>query len=302
MRKIANIRYSDIKNFYISLIREKGFKPNTVDNVHTLLHPTFTLAVRDGYIRNNPSDGVMAEIKKSQGWENPKRHALTIPEQEAFLGYISNSDMYRHWSTLFTVLFGTGCRVGEACGLRWADCDFREKTISVNHNMIYRPTEAGTCETHITTPKTAAGCRTIPMLNEVRAALLEERERQMRDGFCTTEIDGYRGFIFTNKVGNLMNAHTINRAIERIRTAYNREEETRAKKEQREPVLIRYFTVHNIRHTFCTRFCENETNIKVIQEIMGHADISTTMNIYAEVTESKKRETFANLEGKIKIS
>ena len=59
---------------------------------------------------------------------------------------------------------------------------------------------------------------------------------------------------------------------------------------------------HNLRHTFCTRFCENETNIKVIQEIMGHSDISTTMNIYAEATEAKKKESFESLEGKIKIS
>ena len=59
---------------------------------------------------------------------------------------------------------------------------------------------------------------------------------------------------------------------------------------------------HNLRHTFCTRFCENETNLKVIQEIMGHADISTTMNIYNEATKEKKKESFANLEGKVKIS
>ena len=54
--------------------------------------------------------------------------------------------------------------------------------------------------------------------------------------------------------------------------------------------------------TFCTRLCENETNLKIIQEIMGHADISTTMNIYNEATKEKKIESFANLEGKIKIS
>ena len=95
---------------------------------------------------------------------------------------------------------------------------------------------------------------------------------------------------------------TINRAIKRIYTAYNEEENAKANKEHREPVLIPHFSVHNLRHTFCTRFCENETNVKVIQEIMGHADISTTMNIYAEATEKKKKEVFKNLEGKIKIS
>jgi len=60
-------------------------------------------------------------------------------------------------------------------------------------------------------------------------------------------------------------------------------------------MLIRHFSVHNLRHTFCTRFCENETNLKVIQ------DITTTMNIYAEATKEKKQEAMANLNGEIKI-
>lgn len=155
---------------------------------------------------------------------------------------------------------------------------------------------------HITTPKTNAGCRTIPMLKEVRKALLQEKRRQMREGFNTTEIDGYTGFIFTNRNGYVHNPMTINRAIKRIYSEYNAKEKAEALKEGREPKLIRHFSVHNLRHTFCTRFRENETNIKVIQEIMGHSDISTTMNIYAEATESKKKESFYNLEGKIKIS
>lgn len=301
-KKIATIKYSDIKGFYNSLIREQGFKPNSMEIVHTLLHPTFTLAVRDGYIRTNPTDGVMAEIKKSHNWEKPKRHALSIEEQEAFINYMANSDIYRHWLPLFTVFLGTGCRVGEIIGLRWKDCDFENRTISINHNLIYRQQASGSCEMHITTPKTAAGCRTVPMLAEVRKALLQERIRQMKEGGSSAEIDGYTDFVFTNRYGYVHNPQTINRAIERIYTAFNEEEIENARKEHRKPLVIRHFSVHNLRHTFCTRFCENESNIKVIQEIMGHSDISTTMNIYAEATESKKRESFDNLEGKIKIS
>ena len=94
----------------------------------------------------------------------------------------------------------------------------------------------------------------------------------------------------------------VNRAIDRILRDYNKEETVRAGEENRDPELLPHFSVHNLRHTFCTRFCENETNLKVIQEIMGHADISTTMNVYNEATREKKQESFANLEGKIKIS
>lgn len=99
-----------------------------------------------------------------------------------------------------------------------------------------------------------------------------------------------------------MNAHNINRAFERIIRDFNAEETELARKERREPELLPHFSVHNLRHTFCNRMCENETNLKIIQEIMGHADISTTMNIYNEATREQKQQSFANLEGKIKIS
>ena len=125
---------------------------------------------------------------------------------------------------------------------------------------------------------------------------------QMQNGFNSCEIDGYKGFVFTNRFGYVHNPMTLNRAIKRIYEAYNKQEAEEAKKEHREPILIRHFSVHNLRHTFCTRFCENEQNLKIIQEIMGHSDISTTMNIYAEATEAKKQEAFNSLEGKIKIS
>ena len=155
---------------------------------------------------------------------------------------------------------------------------------------------------HVTTPKTDAGTRIIPMLSAVKRALLTEYNYQLKYGFCDEVIDGYSGFIFQNRYGSLFTAHDINRAIERIYKAHNEHEMVQAEKEKRQPMLIRHFTAHNLRHTFCTRFCENETNLKVIQEIMGHADIETTMNIYAEATAQKKQESFANLEGKIKIA
>lgn len=302
LRSISSIKYSDIKRFYIHLIKDLGFKPNSMEIIHTILHPIFTMAVRDGLIRTNPTDGVMAEIKKSHDWEKGKRHALTIPQQTAFINYIAECRTYKHWLPMFTVLLGTGGRVGEVLGLRWVDCDFESNLISINHNLIYRQQDNGKCEFHVTTPKSDSGIRIVPMLSEVKDALLSERERQEQDGFNQTVIDGFSGFVFKNRYGGCFNAHMVNRAIDRILRDYNKEETAKAEQEHREPELLPHFSVHNLRHTFCTRFCENETNLKVIQEIMGHADISTTMNIYNEATREKKQESFANLEGKIKIS
>ena len=66
-RKIGEIKYSDVMYFYYYLLNEKDLQANTVDTIHTVLHPTFQLAVRDGIIRMNPSDGVMADIKRKAG-------------------------------------------------------------------------------------------------------------------------------------------------------------------------------------------------------------------------------------------
>lgn len=301
-RKLSEIKYSDIKKFYNHLIREVGFKPNSMETIHTILHPIFAVAVRDGYIRVNPTDGIMTEIKKSNDWEKPKRHALSVQEQEAFIEFTKSHSVYNHWLPLFTVLLGTGCRVGEIVGLTWEDCDFKNSIININHSLIYKPDEfTGKSGFYISTPKTKAGEREIPMFEAVKKALLNERLRQMQEGFNQTVIDGYSGFIFSNRFNGVLSPHNINRAIERITRDYNVEESELAERQNREPLLLPHFSVHNLRHTFCTRMCENESNLKIIQEIMGHSDISTTMDIYNEATRDKKKESFASLECKMKI-
>lgn len=157
------------------------------------------------------------------------------------------------------------------------------------------------CTFSISLPKTEAGIRTIPMMDIVYDALQLELELQQENGFNETEIDGVSGFIFTNRFGNVHNPQSVNRAIKRIYESYNADEVVKAKKERREPTIIPHFSCHHLRHTFCSRFCENETNLKVIQSIMGHANIETTMDIYAEVTDTKKHEAIQNLAHKLDI-
>lgn len=121
-----------------------------------------------------------------------------------------------------------------------------------------------------------------------------EYEIQKCIGFCEEKIDGYSGFIFSTACHTVHSAASVNNAIKRIITSYNKREESSAKKEKREAIILPDFSAHNLCHTFCTRLCENESNIKVIQGIMGHADISNTMGIYAEATEEKKKEVLTN--------
>ena len=296
---LSKVRYSDVKAFYYSLINERGFKPASMEIAHTLLHPTFNMAVRDGYLNRNPTDGVMGEIKKSHQWEHKKRHALTIEQQSAVSTFLDTHEDFRGWRPIITVLLGTGMRIGECLGLRWEDIDFKANEIDVNHNLIYRKNLDGKCENHVNSPKTESGKRRIPILEGVKDALLEELELQRCIGFCKDEIDGYSGFIFSTCENHVYTPESVNRAIKRIYTAYNEEETFIAKKEQRDPILLPHFSAHVLRHTFCTRLCENETNLREIMDIMGHSDIQTTMNIYAEVTGVKKQESMMSLSDKI---
>ena len=301
-KRIAEIKYSDVLQFYYYLLNQKEISLGTLDSIHCLLHPTFQLAVRDEIIRKNPTDGVMKEISRESGKNRGVRHALTVQQQRAFMEYIANHPIYFHWWPMFTILLGTGCRIGEALGLRWQDLDFENRVISINHSLVYYQTrDSKKCMLRVSLPKTEAGIRTIPMLDIVKDAFEMLHEEQEENGFNETEIDGMTGFIFCNRFGGVPNPQTVNHTIKRILNQYNADEVVRAKKERREPIILPDFSCHHLRHTFCTRLCEHETNLKVIQAIMGHKNIETTMDIYAEATEEKKQESFENLAANLDI-
>lgn len=296
MKKIKDIKYSDVLQFYYYLINERGLGYNTLDSVHTLLHPTFQLAVRDDIIRKNPTDGVMKEIAQNGGKNKGIRRALTIEQQRAFMNYVTNHPVYYHWWPMFAILLGTGCRIGEALGLRWKDVDFEKREISINHTLVYYKHEDDeTAGLRVSTPKTDAGTRTIPMLDTVYDAFQMLYEEQKETGFNESVIDGMSGFVFCGRFHNVPNPSGVNRAIKRIVNTYNNEEILEAARKKREPLILPELSCHQLRHTFCTRLCENETNLKVIQSVMGHRDITTTMDIYAEATDTKKRESFDQL-------
>lgn len=296
-KKIKDVKYSDVLFFYNDLVTNKGLQINTLESINTVLRPTFQLAVRDDIIRKNPVDGAYCEIKKRNGGSRKTRRALTVEQQRAFLEYVSKNPFFYHWYPFFLFLLGTGCRIGEAIGIRWDDIDFDKSYVDVNHSLTYyqRSEDSFRCEFRVSKPKTEAGVRIIPMMPQLYKVLRDEYERQKEEGFCEANIDGMTNFVFTNRFGTPHNPAAVNRAIKRIVDTHNSEEEVAAKKAKREPVMIPRFSCHIFRHTFASRFCEHETNIKVIQEVMGHADVSTTMNIYAEVNPEVTRASIEKL-------
>ena len=257
------------------------------------------MAVDDCYLRSNPSDNVLKELKKSHQFETNRRKALTVAEQNLLLSYLSKTPKYQHWYPIFAVMLGTGLRVGEATGLRWCDVDFEEGTISVNHTLVnydHRENNGGRkgCYFNCHSPKTKAGVRTVPMMDFVKEAFEKERAYQEEAEIrCTVTVDGYTDFIFVNRFGECQHQGTLNKAIRRIIRDCN--DEVLAKNPN-STVLLPRFSCHTLRHTFTTRMCEAGVNIKVIQDALGHSDISTTLNIYADVTKELRKSEFENLD------
>lgn len=328
--KLASLCYSDFKAFYLSLAEDYHLSKKTIFLIHSIISQVMKVAVRDNIIRQNPAEGVVRELAKRYGWTENKRHALTPEEQQIFLSHAMNHAEFEEFVPLLIVLIGTGCRIGEALGLRWeADIDFEKESISISHSLQYRKLNSGKTGYYISTPKTSAGYRTIPMISQVKEALFTQQKFSKNRGhnrmptppsdsvlqpakqskiqpsgglsFQQPVVDGYTNFVFLRPNGDLYHSTTVNRAIRRIITHYNEEENIKAVLEKRPPILLPIISCHHLRHTFCSRLCENETNLKIIQDIMGHANITTTMNRYAEANEHKKAESMHTLESKIMI-
>ncbi|MFL0248034.1 tyrosine-type recombinase/integrase [Candidatus Clostridium stratigraminis] len=294
--KIVTLKRSDIRRYYNYLIDERCLKISSVDNVHTILHQVLDIAVEDGYLRNNISDNALKELKQSRNLFTEKRKALTVQEQDIFLDFLRNSSMYHHWYPIFALMIGTGVRVGEATGLRWCDVDFDNNNININHTLVYFNHAKGGCYFGVNTPKTRAGERAVPMIESVRYALLQEKAYQEECGItCSARIDGFTDFIFVNRFGNAQHQGTLNKALRRIIRDCNQEILDKAKKND-QVILLPKFSCHTLRHTFTTRLCESGINIKVIQSVLGHADISTTLDIYADVTRDLKKAEMQTFE------
>lgn len=294
---IASIRKSDIKRFFNSLSDERRLREGTIEAVQTVLHQVFQIAVDDEWIEKNPSDHAVKELKRSHQLDSKKRMALTKAEQDLLLSFLSENTPNARWYPITAVLLGTGMRVGEATGLRWCDIDFEENMIDVNHTLVYYSNGNHKCKFAINDTKTPASKRLIPMTKSVREAFLMEKEMQEQlDVVCSATIDGYTDFVFLNRFGGLHTQGTLNKVYKRIIRDCNDAEFLNS---ENPSVLLPNFSSHTLRHTFATRLCASGMNMKLIQDILGHSDISTTMDIYTHATKEMKQQAYDYMENSI---
>ena len=163
------------------------------------------------------------------------------------------------------ILFNTGLRISEFEGLTKSDIDFKNMKINVDHQLQ----SYAKIGYQIIEPKTESGTRQIPMTKEV-AECFRKIIKSRKSPKAETIIDGYVGFLYLDKNGMPMVALHWEKYFQYICTKYNKIYR----------VQMPRVTPHVCRHTFCSKMAAARMNPKTLQYIMGHSDISVTMNAY----------------------
>lgn len=209
----------------------------------------------------------MENIKHGAGEKIP----LSEDEIRKLMEFCINSGSYSAHVPFLTIAIGTCLRCGEITGLTWNDIDMKNRTININHQLVYKNYGDG-CKFHISEPKTDAGKRVIPMTESVYRAFIEIKKQDLALGKrSSADIDGFSNFVFVSGNGQLFAVNAINSFLLNMEKAYNK----RNPKEQ-----IPHLSAHILRHTGCTLLASAGMDIKALQAVMGHADASVTMNIY----------------------
>ncbi len=295
--KITQIKQLHIRKFY-SELAGKGMAANTIKLYHNLISPALELAVDSDIIRKNPAK----DCKKSIGGTKKERESMTISEQERMLDFVKNSKKYSVYYPMIIFALSTGLRVGELTGLRWADVDMKENVAHIRQQLIYKNLGDG-CKFHIQGLKTDAGRRDIPLTASARKSLIRQKEVYLLLGktMKQQEIEGISDFVFINTQGKPYAANAINFVLDNIVKAYNKSEDAWAGKEHREPEPLPHVSAHILRHTACTRLAESGLEPKVLQYIMGHANVSVTLDVYTHLDFTQIQEKMEAVQENMKI-
>lgn len=289
---LEEIKTIDLKSFYMNLKIEKSISTETICRIQNVLFQIFQHAVDSDIIWKNPADRATKELKRS----HPK-HASTcvgLNEKQAkrLLNFVYEKDKFRDWYPILCVMIFTGLRIGELVSLRWCDVNLPGKCIEVNHNAVYYAKEGEKARYHFSDwVKTPAGIRIVPFNQKVVNAFEMEKEILKRKKItCVQNVDGYTDFVFLNRFGKMFDSRAVNKALVRIVGAYNMEIEEMGLSEE---LALPHLSCHCLRHTYAVILCERGINIKVMQMLLGHKDISTTMDIYTNITKEFVLEEYA---------
>ena len=282
-RKIESIKLSDAKIFLIKL-QADGRGYSSIHSIRGVLRPAFQMAVDDDMIRKNPFEFQLATVVVN---DSVTREAITRQQERQFLEFVKNDKHFSRYYEGIYILFNTGMRISEFCGLTISDIDFKNSTINIDHQLQRK--RSG--EYVIESTKTGAGTRVIPMLKDVEEAfrkIIECRNQPKVEPI----VDGHIGFLYLDKNGMPMVALHWEKYFQHICEKYNKIYKVQMPK----------VTPHVCRHTYCSNMAKSGINPKTLQYMMGHSDIGVTLNTYTHLGLLDAKEELQKIESNEKKS
>lgn len=264
-KRIDKVKLSDAKAWLIKLQQTDGKGYSSIHSIRGVLRPAFQMAENDDLIRKNPFQFELATVVVN---DSVTREAITRKQQREYLKFIKEDKHFCKYYEGIFILFNTGLRISEFCGLTVSDIDFKKNRINVERQLI----RTSQMKYIIEEPKTESGVRYVPMTDEVAEcfrSIIEKRIKPKEE----PNIEGYTGFLFLDKNDMPMVSLHWEKYMQHIREKYN----------SIYRVPMPKITPHACRHTFCSNMAKSGMNPKTLQYIMGHSDISVTLNTYTHV-------------------
>ena len=271
-RMIRSVRLPDGKGWFVSL-HDKGLKQNTIGILQSVVRPAFEMAVDDDMVRKNPFKFKLSDVIPNDAYV---RSALTKAQQERYLQFIRDHGKDNYYDDI-VILLGTGLRASELYGLTKADIDFDRRCIHVRRQL---------CRTaekpyFVTPPKTKSGIRNVPMTDAVYMALMRVVKARNAPK-VELPVDGHSGFLFLDKSGMPKVAMHLENYMRGIQKKVNRLYGTSFPR----------VTPHVLRHTFCTNMQQAGIDVKSLQYLMGHSNVSVTLDVYTHTDFNAVQEAF----------
>ena len=264
---LDKLKPSQVSDFYRSQLLH--LSPGSVRRLHALLRRSLGVAVRWQLIPWNPVTAVDPPSLTSL-----EVHPFDVKEAQLFLAAASGDRSQARW----LIAISLGLRQGEVLGLAWRDVDLDQRVLAVRQTLQYRPGEGF----HLVPPKTARSRRIVPLPDAVVEALKLRREQQETDRLAAgAEFWEDWGLVFTTRFGTPLSPRNDYRDFQRLVGSAG----------------LRHVRLHDLRHTAASLMLAQGVNPRVVMEILGHSQISVTMNTYSHVTSASSREAVARVEG-----
>lgn len=264
---LRDIKTNDIQRLYIKMRKDKK-APATIRRCHQIIHGCLGQAEDNKLISWNP-----AKSTKLPKLDARKIRALTPEEMDKFLEVLKED----RWGTAFLCSLGTGLREGEILGLRWQDVDIESATIVVNQALARTKSKGLIFDK----PKTEESVRSIPLPADVLEAIKKHRVREIQKNLAMGKQLKEKDLVFCTYKGTPIAPRNFQRKFSKV------------KEKAKIPDDV---NLHALRHTYATRLLEQGADLPSVQELLGHADISTT-RIYTHVSQEHKRKAVDRLNG-----